>query len=36
MWQPTKNGTEKYMHMGRGQETNAMGNSHGQSKFPKK
>ena len=24
------------MHVGRGQETIAMGNSHGQSKFPKK
>ena len=27
---------KKYMHVGRGQETIAMGNSHGQSKFPKK
>ena len=28
--------TEKYTHTGRGQETVVMGNSHGQSKFPKK
>ena len=27
---------EKYMHVGRGQETAVMGNPHGQSKFPKK
>ena len=28
--------TEKYMHVGREQEIVVMGNSHGQSKFPKK